>query len=198
MSDDTQAEQARRRTLHAPLPVPPAPTAPALAAPRATNAAGEEDPRTRAARRALELREHGSINDEGSDEFYIDPRVIPDGWSYEFKRLTVLGAPDPSYEVALALKGWEPVPASRHPEMMPASYRGNTIERKGMLLMERPAEITNEIKARDYRNARDQVGQKEAQLYGSPAGPNSPFAPDNKGARLNTIKRDYEPISVPK
>jgi len=152
----------------------------------------EEDPRTRAARRAAELREHGSLNDDGVDEFYIDPRIIPDGWSYEYKRYTVLGAQDPSYQVSLALKGWEAVPARRHPELMPDNYTGNTIERKGMILMERPAEITNESKARELRKAREQVGSKEAQLKGMPAGPNSPFEPNSK------IARSYETIAVPK
>ena len=55
------------------------------------------------------------------DEFYIDPSDIPDGWSYEWKRRTVLGAEDPAYQVALARSGCEPVPTSRHPSYMPRS-----------------------------------------------------------------------------
>jgi hypothetical protein len=182
----------RRKVAHAPLPngMPPVATAPVDDAPRETFR--EEDPRTRAARRAAELRDHGSVNDDGTDEFYIDPRIIPDGWSYEYKRYTVLGAQEPSYQVQLALKGWESVPAARHPELMPDNYSGMTIERKGMILMERPAEITNEVKARELRKAREQVGQKEQQLNGMPAGPNSPFESNSK------IGRSYETIAVPK
>jgi len=186
----------RLKRPHAPLPNGTPPAGPTVATDTHTDAPREtfleEDPRTRAARRAAELREHGSLNDDGVDEFYIDPRIIPDGWSYEYKRYTVLGAQDPSYQVSLALKGWEAVPAKPHPELMPDNYTGMTIERKGMILMERPAEITNEAKAREFRKAREQVGSKEAQLKGMPAGPNSPFEPNSK------IARSYETIAVPK
>jgi hypothetical protein len=155
--------------------------------------AREEDPRARAARRALELREHGSL-EEGTDKFYIDPRVIPDGWSYEWRTLTVLGKEDPSYAVNLARKGWEPVPRSRHPEMMPEGYPGNTIVRDGQMLMERPKEITDEAKAKEYRAARDQVRAKETQLSGAPAGQ---FERDNKGAPMASVKKSYETIKIP-
>lgn len=104
----------------------------------------EEDPRARAARRAAELRDHRNGDmDEGIDEFYIDPADIPEGWSYEWKRRTVLGAEDPAYQVALARAGWEPVPTSRHPSYMPMGGDYPFIERKGMILMERPLEITD-------------------------------------------------------
>jgi Kef-type K+ transport system membrane component KefB len=39
--------------------------------------------------------------------------------------------------------GWETVDAKRHPEMMPKGYVGS-IEREGMLLCERPLEITQD------------------------------------------------------
>ena len=79
------------------------------------------------------------------------------------RRQRVLGQEDPAYPVALRRTGWEPVPVSRHPEMMPPGA-GGVIERKGMVLMERPKEITDEMKAIDYRNARNQVRTKEQQL----------------------------------
>ena len=157
----------------------------------------EEDPRTRAARRAAELHQHlgAGMDDDGINEFYIDPRIIPDGWSYEYKRYTVLGSQDPSYQVSLAMKGWEAVPASRHPELMPDSYKGVTIERKGMILMERPAVITAEAVAREHRKATGQVRQKEAQLNGAPQGQ---FDRDNKGTPMVNIKKSYESIPIPK
>jgi len=156
----------------------------------------EEDPRARAARRALELREHmGGNMDDGVDKFYIDPRTIPDGWSYEWKTLTVLGKENPSYQVSLAHRGWEAVPRSRHPEMMPDSYRGETIEREGMILMERPKEITDEVKAIELRNARQQVRSKEEQLSGAPPGT---FERDQHPQTRPNIKKSYEPgIAVP-
>ena len=41
----------------------------------------EEDPRARAAARAAQLRDHVGDLDEGTDEFYIPPSMVPDGWT---------------------------------------------------------------------------------------------------------------------
>jgi hypothetical protein len=154
----------------------------------------EEDPRARAARRALELREQASSDDDGVDKFFIDPRIIPDGWGYEWKTFTVLGKENPSYQVAMAHKGWEAVPRSRHPHLMPINYQGETIEREGMVLMERPLEITQEAKARDLRIARAQVRGKEEQLGGAP---NGTFERSNKDQPLVKVKKSFENMPIP-
>jgi len=156
----------------------------------------EEDPRTRAARRAEEIRNHLGGMDDGTDEFFIDPRDIPPGWSYEWKRKTVLGQEDPAYMVSLARKGWEPVPASRHPHMMPEGWVSTaTIERKGLILMERPLELTEEQREIDRRAAINQVRQKEQQLAAAPAGT---FERNNKDSSLVKLKKSYETIPIPK
>lgn len=148
----------------------------------------DDDPRTRAARRAAEIREHIGEMDDGDDEYRAP--AAPDGWTYEWKRNTVFNQPDPAYQVDLKRKGWEEVPASRHPEMMPQGTRGHApIERKGMILMERPSVIVDESRAIDRRRARLQVQVKEQQLTGEPVsgmGPN--MRPD--------IKKAYEPLPV--
>jgi hypothetical protein len=192
MADDSTLT-LRSKQPHAPLPTPPATqvAAPAAAPP------DPNDPMERARRRAAELREHSSF-DAGSDKFAFDLSIVPPGWSYEWKRVTVLGAGDPSYQVSLAQRGWEAVPASRHPEMMPLGYEGGTIDRDGMRLMERPAVITDESKEADKQTARDLVRGKEAQVTGNPAGDNSPFARDNKGKPLNVIRKSYEAMEIPK
>lgn len=204
--NDTQNPQ-RRSGPHAPLPASLAASnvgaavaqslagAQSNAPPTVPTAPREEDPRTRAARRALELREHmGGNMDDGVDKFYIDPRIIPDGWSYEWKTLAVLGKENPSYQVSLAHRGWEAVPRTRHPEMMPENYRTETIEREGMILMERPKEITDEVKALELRKARDQVRSKEQQLNGAPPGQ---FERSNKDASLVKINKSFETIPIP-
>ena len=155
----------------------------------------EEDPRTRAARRAAELRDHRNGDmDEGVDEFFIDPADIPEGWAYEWKRKTVLGAEDPAYQVALARAGWEPVPTSRHPSYMPMGGDYPFIERKGMVLMERPKEITDEARSIELRKARQRVRQKEAQLNSAEGGQ---FERSNKDQSLVKISRSYESIPIP-
>jgi len=155
----------------------------------------EEDPRTRAARRAEEIRNHLGGLDDGTDEFFIDPRDIPPGWSYEWKRKTVLGQEDPAYMVSLARKGWEPVPAARHPHMMPEGYASAAIERKGLILMERPLELTEEQRELDRRAAINQVRQKEQQLAQAPSGQ---FERQNKDSSLVKVKKSYESIPIPK
>jgi hypothetical protein len=155
----------------------------------------EEDPRTRAARRAAELRDHLGDLDEGTDDFYINPSDIPPGWDYEWKRKLLLGAEDPAYQVALARAGWEPVPTSRHPSYMPNQGSHPIIERKGMVLMERPSEISDEARAIELRKARNQVRQKEAQLNSAEGGQ---FERSNKDQSLVNIRKSYDSIPIPK
>lgn len=152
----------------------------------------EEDPRARAERRAAEIRQHlQGDNTDGADRFYINPHSIPDGWSYEWKRKTIWGKEDPAHEVELARKGWEPVPASRHPEMMP---KGNwqTIERDGMILMERPKVLTDDAHNANLKNARLQVKAKEAQLNQAPDGT---FERDDPRVRPS-IKKSYAAMPI--
>jgi hypothetical protein len=142
----------------------------------------EEDPRARAERRAAEVRRHNEGATEGTaDRFHINPSSIPDGWSYEWKRKTIWGKEDPAHDVEMSRLGWEAVPASRHPELMP---KGNwqTIERDGMILMERPKVLTEEAHKRNLQAARQQVRAKEAQLSQTPEG---------------TLPRDEDPRTKP-
>jgi len=136
-------------------------------------AAKDMDPRARAAARAAELKQHLGDLDEGTDEFYVPASLVPDGWTYEWKRHKVWNEEDPAYITQLAREGWEAVPLDRdrdHMAMMPKGWAGNTIERKGMVLMERPTEISEEIRSIELRRARQQVRVKEAQLAGTPEG----------------------------
>ena len=192
MAEDTTLT-LRSKQPHAPLPTPPA--AAEGTSPQASP--DPNDPMERARRRAAELREHGSF-DPGSDKFSFNLSIIPPGWSYEWKTHTVLGKSDYSYEIGLAQRGWEAVPASRHPDMMPLGYTGATIDRDGQRLMERPAVITEEARVRDKQEARDLVRSKESQVTGNPAGDNSPFARDNKGNPLSGIRKSYEAMEIPK
>jgi hypothetical protein len=153
----------------------------------------EDDPRTRAEKRAAEIRANrGDVDLDSIDEFYIPPSVIPEGWSYEWKRDTLLGKEDPAYKVQLARAGWEPVPANRHPEMMPIGNY-SVIERKGMILMERPASLTKEARDVELRRAKGQVRAKEAQLSATPDGT---MTRDDPRVRPS-VKKSFEPIPVP-
>jgi hypothetical protein len=155
----------------------------------------DEDPRERANRRAAELMKH--LGEEGldllSDEFYIPPAIIPQGWDYEWKRKFVVGWEDTSHQMQVLHTGWEPVPTDRHPEMMPKGTKLTSIERKGMVLMERPLEITQRIKAAEQKAARNAILSKEIQLNETPNGHMDRGA-DNR-TRLQ-VKRSFD-IPVP-
>ena len=166
--------------------------------PRAPLRAAPDDARARADARMAELRQlHGdSLADEGTDKFYIDRSIIPDGWDYEWKRHTLLNKEDPAYEVALRRAGWEPVPAGRHPEMMPLGTRPDVpITQDGNMLMERPLELSDMARARDFRRARDQVRVKEQQLNEAPHP--GQFERHNRGTPLASVKKSMVPMPVP-
>jgi len=151
-----------------------------------------EDPRERAKRRAEKIREHLGELDEGTDEFFVPSQIIPDGWTYEWKRHTIYNQEDPAYTVQLAREGWEAVPVDRcpsHRAMMPANWTKGTIERKGMVLMERPIDITEEMRSIELRRARQQVRVKEQQLSSTPDG-----TLPREGAK---IKKGYEAMPIP-
>lgn len=152
-----------------------------------------ESPRDRAARRAAEIRGHLGGENDGTDEFFIPSDMIPDGWSYEWKRETVMGQEDPAYQVALARQGWEPVPASRHPEMMPKDWNQEAIKRKGLILCERPQEISHAARMKEQRQARQQLQIKKQQLNEAPAGT---FERSDPRVRAN-VKTSYEPMPIP-
>jgi len=127
-----------------------------------------------AARSALRSEStHGRVRKRkgGStlNRFHVDAWKIPPGWSYEWKRHTLAGQQDPAYAVEMAEQGWEAVPVDRHPEFMPSGWTG-PILRDGMLLMERPIELTREAQEEDMANARMTVRINEARLNGTPAG----------------------------
>lgn len=157
----------------------------------------KEDHKLRAQQRMAEIRSNFGEQgfDEGIDEFHIALSEIPEGWSYEWKMESVLGRVDPAYETALRRKGWFPVPTSRHPSYMPVGTPGQEpIRRKGMILMERPMELTLEARGIELTRARNQVRQKEAQLNAAPPGT---FDRDNKGAPMGKIGKEMVPMEVP-
>lgn len=161
--------------------------APIRAAPRA------EDPRERAARRAEELRDNRADDFDASDEFFIDPSVIPPGWDYEWKTKYIFNQENNSGMLAYRRAGWEEVPSARHPEMMPIGTDEPFVMRKGMVLMERPLEITQEARARDLRLARNQVRQKEESLKGADYLPEG-FDVSDKHTK---VRHSYEAMRVP-
>lgn len=99
------------------------------------------------------------------DRFFIPPEIIPQGTSYEWKRMSVFGKEDTQHQVHLARNHWKPVPAGRHPELsggVAGDERPIVID--GLILMERPKYLTDEARAEDQFNANRQVAQQLERL----------------------------------
>lgn len=126
--------------------------------------------------------------------FDIQPNMVPEGMTYEWKRKYIFNKPDVQHMVAMQDNHWQPVPASRHPYMMPADQQSGCIERDGLVLMERPAYLTAEARQEDYDEARLAVQIKEQQLSNTPSG----HLTRKHGSAGAKISHDYAPLVVPK
>lgn len=156
----------------------------------------------RAAQREAPVTEEFEIFRDAGDKFYVDPKTIPDGMSYEWKRLSSLGQEDRRHQVNLARNRWVPVPAERHPEiggdpMNPDQHgrpnpHADHIVIDGLILMERPIQITQKVQADDARLARGQVREQFERLKLVPDGTLS----SEKGQRDVNIRRDRD-LSIP-
>lgn len=175
--------------------VPPAPVKTmAAAAPELTQDEIDRAYLLAAEERARVIAENDDGSLDTADQFKFDQSIVPPGWDYQWKTKTVMGAEDPGYKVQLQKAGWTPVPARRHPEMMPVGYTGDTIERKGQILMEMPKSVVDRRRIMDKNAALDQVRIKERQLSSAPPGT---FERVNKDNPLSTVKRNYAPLVVP-
>lgn len=107
------------------------------------------------------------------DRYALSQDMLDDiaarGMSVEWKRETVMGANDPSYDVFMREQGWEPIDGSRYPDFVAHDHKG-PIRRDGMILMERPIELTKEAMGEERAAARDAVRIKEEQLGTARAG----------------------------
>lgn len=106
----------------------------------------------------------------GEDKFYFPVDQIPEGSSYEWKRHTVLGKEDPFYIASLREQGWEPVDPKNHPNLLPPGYAAQHIIKDGMILMERPTELTDEARAEQRKLAKTQIREAEQRLGKTPEG----------------------------
>ena len=119
-----------------------------------------------------------------ANRFDIDESRIPPGMSYEWKRKTIMGMEDTESMANYEMNGWVAVPPSRHPEIMGMRQtQVREILRGGLLLMERPKEITAQARDIEDFEARNQVAtqMQRLRLNGHRAG----------GGKITT---SYEPI----
>lgn len=151
-------------------------------------AAAEEAPREEARGQRLQRRQRSD------DPLFIDPKTVPAGVSYEWKRVSSYGQPDPHHQINLRENHWLPVPAKRHPELVANASEG-TICYNGLILMERPSYLTKEARQEDFQAAVDQVRSVGAQVASTP---DNTMTRDHPSVKANSyLKRSYEPVRVP-
>lgn len=123
------------------------------------------------------------------DKFAIPLNLIPDGWTYEWKRKSIFGMNDDDHVTGLMENGWRPVPAERHAGQFMVRGGSGEIVRDGLLLMERPLSLTLEARAEEKQNAKMLIAIQNEQ-YGAklPAGMDG----NHPGARAR-INTSYEP-----
>ena len=115
--------------------------------------------------RARSRRRKSTVNE---DQFYIPVEEIPEGLSYEWKRVSNVGLEDPFYIAQMREQGWEPVDPRRHPNWVPPGYKEPCIIKGGLMLMERPIELTREAQAENRQLAKKQVREAEQRLGMAP------------------------------
>lgn len=143
-----------------------------------------EPPRKRTRRR------RATVND---DPYFIPLEEIPEGLSYEWKRYSVMGQVDPFYIAQQREQGWEPVPSKRHPNWVPPGYKEPHIIKGGMILMDRPMELTLEAKKELRQLSKQQVREAEQRLGMTPKGE---LTRDYEGARPQIVKEYMRPMTV--
>lgn len=127
-------------------------------------------------------RRKATVNE---DMFYIPVDEIPEGSSYEWKRWSVNGQEDPFYIAGMREQGWEPVNPKRHPNWVPPGYSQPNIIKGGMILMERPLELTLEARAENRKLARTQVVEAEQRLGMTP---NNTLTRQHDGVQPRVVK----------
>lgn len=86
-------------------------------------------------------------------KLYVPKDKIPAGMTYSWVRESTLNEPDPDNMTDRMIRGWQPVPANRHPEMVPPplpGYEGmevSVIRRGGLILCECPTRDVEDRKA---------------------------------------------------
>ena len=107
--------------------------------------------------RSAEMRPQSQTHYQS--KLHIPSNKIPNGMNYAWVRESTLHEPDPDNMTDRMIKGWSPVPAERHSEMVPPplpGYEGmeaSVIRRGGLILCERPTrEVEMARQERDMEN----------------------------------------------
>lgn len=141
----------------------------------------------------VQARTRRRKNVESEDQFYLPMDEIPEDSTYEWKRLSVMGLEDPFYIARQREQGWEPVMSSRHANWLPPGYDKPHIIKGGLILMERPKELTQEARREERAMSKKQVREAEARLGMTPRGEMTRNFP---GINVGVQKEMMRPVAI--
>jgi hypothetical protein len=136
-------------------------------------------PQTRPPVRAPQRQPQRDLSTLYEDEdtggpFQVDAASVPDGMSYEWRRVTYAGKEDVRHQARAHRRHWTPVPKKRHPEIVGREAAEKDAEGAivvdGLMLMERPSAITREAAGLRDERARERVRNQVKSLKLTPEG----------------------------
>ena len=135
--------------------------------------------------RAAESREAGMRKRPEThfqSKLYVPKDKIPPNMTYAWVRESTLNEPDPDNMTDRMVRGWQPVPAARHPEMVPPplpGYEGmevTVIRRGGLILCEKPED---EVKWARQNRDEENLQMLQDVAWTGQADPNLPRIDDS-------------------
>lgn len=125
-----------------------------------------------------------------TDKFALPAHAIIPGVTREWKAHTVVGEVQIAAEADYRQQGWIPVTTDQIPQLMPPGTPDDTpIERDGMWLWQRRAELTEQSRAEETHRAMMQKQMKTQQLSQTPDG--------HAARKVLAASRSIEPVAVP-
>lgn len=125
---------------------------------------------------------------------------VPPDVSLEWKRFSVSGQPleksdDPFYIEKLRLQGWEPVNPREHPDWvaLPPGYNAAMVIKDGLILMERPKELTADARAETEKQSKQQVREAEQRLGMTPK---DTLTRQHAGVEPKITKEMMRPVAI--
>lgn len=127
------------------------------------------------------------------DPYFIDVESeVPEGMTWQWVTRTVMGKDDGKMRMhyaSMLRNGWVPVDAARVPQYGVVS---GEVDLGGLVLCERPKEMTDEAQAEDYARA---TGQVRSQIQGLENTPPDSLPRKTKDHNMVSVRRG-EPIQV--
>jgi len=145
------------------------------------------------------------VRTSSSDPYFIPDairaKLAEEGFEYQWNVWSVLEKENRSERARMYNAGWRPVPADRHDGVfLPPGSKGDIVI-GGLILEERPVELSNEARLEDKIAADEQVNGSRRQFGFAPTAPgfegadksNSPHVRNNTFVRTSMVHVDDAP-----